>query len=268
MNGKHDQVLPLPRADHPVLARAIGDTPISAISLHLLLRGLGKAYVAGNPAHFEAAVVQSTLYPLEPVGFGANAPAMWTLLRAMSDWDCVSVSLDCAPALGNLIESETGRRVRYYGDVYHALTTPAATFQHDAVRLLTPADLPLLAAAPEEVRGAGWASALDLLEQGIVAGAVVDGQVVAIAFTSTRTPRHADIGVHTLAPWRRQGLATAAASLVAQQVQAAGQIPVWSTGEDNWASLRVAQKLGFAEVARLTYVIPERSGTRATESGA
>jgi len=32
-------------------------------------------------------------------------------------------------------------------------------------------------------------------------------------------------------------------------------VPVWSTGEDNVASLRVARKLGFEEVGRRTYVI-------------
>jgi RimJ/RimL family protein N-acetyltransferase len=31
---------------------------------------------------------------------------------------------------------------------------------------------------------------------------------------------------------------------------------VWSTGEHNLASLRVAAKLGFREVGRMTYVIP------------
>src|SRR2546428_793631 len=84
--------------------------------------------------------------------------------------------------------------------------------------------------------------------EGVAAGAVVDRRLVAIAITSARTARHADVGVATLAPWRRRGLATAAASLVTRAVQAAGQTPVWSCGEDNLASLRVARKLGFVEV--------------------
>ena len=79
---------------------------------------------------------------------------------------------------------------------------------------------------------------------------------LAIAFTSARTARHADIGVATLEPWRGRGFATAAASLVAGAIQADGQTPVWSTGEGNLASLRVAAKIGFVEVGRRTYVIP------------
>ena len=68
---------------------------------------------------------------------------------------------------------------------------------------------------------------------------------------------HADIGVATLEGWCGRNFASAAAALVAQQVQATGRTPVWSTGEDNLASQRVAQKLGFAEVGRRTYAIVE-----------
>jgi predicted GNAT family acetyltransferase len=65
--------------------------------------------------------------------------------------------------------------------------------------------------------------------------------------------------VYTKEAYRRRGFATAAASLVARRVQEAGQIPVWSAGGHNVASLRVAEKLGFEEVSRRVYVIPERA---------
>ncbi len=95
-----------------------------------------------------------------------------------------------------------------------------------------------------------------MFDEGVVAGAVVEGDLlVAIAFTHARSTRHADVAVNTLEEWRGRGLATAAASLVAQRLQEAGQRPMWSTGEDNSASLRVAQKLGFTPITRRTYVI-------------
>ena len=56
--------------------------------------------------------------------------------------------------------------------------------------------------------------------------------------------------------WRGRGFATAAACLVSQAVQAVGLTPVWSTGEDNYASQRIAEKLGFTQIVRRTYVIP------------
>jgi len=124
------------------------------------------------------------------------------------------------------------------------------------VRELSVADLDLLEAAPPELRGAGFGSTHDLLREGVVACAVVGGAVVSIGHTSARTSRYADIGVFTAEQWRGRGLATAAAALVATRVQETGQIPVWSTGEDNWASLRVAEKLGFRTTLQRTYVIP------------
>ncbi|MGI8859675.1 MAG: GNAT family N-acetyltransferase, partial [Rubrobacteraceae bacterium] len=51
----------------------------------------------------------------------------------------------------------------------------------------------------------------------------------------------------TLEGWRGRGLATAAASLVVGRVQRSDRVPVWSAGEDNYASLQVARKLGFVE---------------------
>ena len=95
-----------------------------------------------------------------------------------------------------------------------------------------------------------------MVTDGIAAGAIVDDNIVAIAHIYAETNLHADIGVSTLEAWRKKGFATAAASLVAQEIQARGKVPAWSCGEDNFASLRVAEKLGFTEVGRRTYVIP------------
>ena len=41
------------------MAGALGDTPETVISVHLLARGPCRAYVAGDPARFKGAVVQS-----------------------------------------------------------------------------------------------------------------------------------------------------------------------------------------------------------------
>ena len=131
------------------------------------------------------------------------------------------------------------------------MRSPITRLHHEATRLLTPDDLELVEAAPVEVRG----STREMLEEGVVAGTIVKGDLVAIAFTSARSARHADAAVNTLERWRGCGFATAAASLLARRLQEVGQIPVWSTEEDNRASLRVAQKLGFAPIAQRTYVI-------------
>ena len=68
------------------------------------------------------------------------------------------------------------------------------------------------------------------------------------------TVSYADIGVATDEAWRGMGFASAAASIVARRVQERGLTPVWSAGEDNIVSLRVAAKLGFKEVSRRVYL--------------
>jgi len=71
---------------HTCLLEAMGDTPWTVIAGRPLRRGLGRAYVAGDPAAFEAAVVQAAFDPpdwsvIESTGFGSHAEAKWAVLR-------------------------------------------------------------------------------------------------------------------------------------------------------------------------------------------
>ena len=164
-----------------VLADALGDTPETVISVHLLRRGLCRAYVAGDPACFEGAIVQDNLCPAEPMGFGEDAEVLWELLKGVRGWACVNVTPACAIPLGRIIEREMEARVRYYGDLYYTLSRPVSGFHNEAVRQLTLADLKLLESAPTEVRGNGFGSPRTLLMEGVVAAAVVSGRIVSIA---------------------------------------------------------------------------------------
>ncbi len=239
-----------------VLADVIGDTPMTVISGSRLKSGMCDAYVAGTQPEIAAALVFDAYCPDEPCGFGSDADALWQLLKATNSWGCINVDTACAKPLGALIEADTDTSVRYYGDVYHALLEPVHCYPNAAVRLLSLEDVKCLSKAPAEVQGNGYNTHEAMVTKGIAAGAVVDGNIVAIAHTYAETDLHTDIGVSTVETWRKNGFATAAASLVAQEIQAKGKVPVWSCGEDNFASLRVAEKLGFTEVGRRTYIIP------------
>ncbi len=250
----------MPKLTHPeclALAKHLGDTPMTVIAAARLQQGMCRAFVskAGEAAP-PAALVFDAFCPEEPSGFGTDADMLWALLKPHHGWSCVNVNAECAEPLGRLMAAETGQSVRYYGDIYHALLAPVRAHSNEAVRLLTAADGALLANAPEEVQGSGYKTPHEMVTAGIAAAAIVAGKIVAIAHVYADTHLHADIGVSTLEAWRGKGFATAAASLVAEQIQARGKVPAWSCGEDNAASLRVAQKLGFTEVARRTYVIP------------
>lgn len=242
---------------HPVLAVALGDTPDTVQSVHMLRRGLGNAYVAGDPARFKAAILQAVDWPEEPTGFGSDPDLLWELLQEVEGWTCILVDSDCAPALAAIMEAELGRRTRFLDDVAHLLTVPARVVRNQAVRQLTMADLELLRSAPLELRSGLWPGPRELLAEGIVACAVIGGEIVATALTTACSERYVDIGVYTREEVRGRGYATAAASLVARAVQEGGRTPVWSAGAHNAASLRVAQKVGFEEVSRRTYVILE-----------
>ena len=235
------------------LIETIEETPETVIPLHLMMQGVCKVYSVGDPASSRAVIVQGDNLREEPFGIGNDAKALWALLRHLDDWKVVDVSPAVAPRFGAIIREATGRRAWYYDDVYHTMTRPAPTFDDPAVRELTQEDMDLIKAAG--VDGANFRGGLPaLIEQGAIAGAVVDGRIVSTAQTAAITESYADIGVATDERWRGRGFATAAASIVARRIQETGRTPVWSCGEDNLASLRVAQKLGFQEVSRLTYV--------------
>ncbi len=240
-----------------VLADVLGDTPMTVISAARLKNGMCDAYVAGTLPDIDAALVFDAYCADEPCGFGTDAEALWHLLKATSGWGCVNVETACAASLGALIEADRDTPIRYYGDVCHALLAPVHDHPSEVVRLLTLADVPRLATAPADIQGNGYKTHASMVTEGIAAGAIVDNTIVAIAHTYAETDLHADIGVSTLEQWREKGFATAAASLVAQEIQAKGKVPAWSCGEDNSASLRVAKKLGFTEIGRRTYVIPD-----------
>lgn len=247
--------------DDPAGLRAIAatlpDTPETVISLHMLRRGLCRAYITGTTERYTALVIDTDGVPGEPSCYGEDPDAIWRILRDLPGWFAANMRESVGEAVGAHVRRDWGEQVTFYGDPHFTLQRQAPAISDPAVRLLKPADLPLLDAAPAEVRGAGFGSTRAMLDDGIVAAAIVDDAIVAIAHTSAITDHHADIGVSTLEPFRGRGFSTAAAALVAQTIQASGRTPVWSCGETNHASLRVAAKLGFEPALRRVYVISE-----------
>ena len=241
-----------------LVADALGDTPETAIPTHLLRRGLADAYIAGSLPHFDGAMVQSHSLPYEPWCFGTYPDVLWQLLRRLNGWGrrrmSPNVSADLAGPLSTLMKRTANVEVRQYGDVYHTLTRRVIEFATPEVRLLGLGDSDVLASFESDPSRLGFKTFEDLLKNGIAAGAVVDSQWVALAHTNAVTAHFGDIGVVTNAAWRGKGFASASASIVARRIQELGRTPVWSAGEDNVASLRVATKLGFVEVSRRVYL--------------
>jgi GNAT superfamily N-acetyltransferase len=246
---------PLDAQQCSLLAALLPDTPQTVISRAHLLWGTARAYAVGlTEVGFETAVVEDPGCPGEPMIFGHNPQQIANLMPRIPNWFCINVASEIAAELAPLLATRMETSMRQQGDVYHILTQPppATLLDRSDIRLLTPNDLPLLEAAPPELRGS---NPEHLLHQTAAAGAIVNNQLVAIAQNYALTEGYGDIGVFTLPAWRGRGLAAAAAALVARWLQENGRIPVWSCGEHNQASLRVAEKLGFVKNGRRVYII-------------
>jgi GNAT superfamily N-acetyltransferase len=244
------------------LIQVIGDAPETVIAVHQLRHGLCEAYAEAESGRHDAVVLRPSRPSDELMGFGPDVESLGRVLRGLPDWSCVCVEDGIARRLGPLLETELGRPVRYLMDIYHTLDRHVVAGSHPSARYLREADRDLLTSAPLDIRGAclGFGTFERLLEGGGIAGAVIEGELVAVASTWAVSERYADLSVVTAGPWRGRGLATACAGLVAAGIRRSGRVPVWSTGEDNVASLRVARKLGFEEVGRRTYVNPIAEG--------
>ena len=237
------------------LAHSLPDTPETVNLISQLRRGLANAWIEGKVNALETAVIEDRNQPGEPHVFGQDPEQIAAVLAQVPGWDCVNAALDIAPQIVPLVEAQTGCLVRLWGFVYHTLTQPSRVFSHPQVRLLTKEDWPLLEGAPYELQGPNPGRALFEMR---VAGGFVDGRLVAIAQLVATSAKYGEIGVHTLPPYRDQGLSTAAASLITQTIQSLGLIPVWACGENNQPSLHIAQKLGFIETSRRVYLILDR----------
>jgi RimJ/RimL family protein N-acetyltransferase len=250
------QIQTLSPHEYPILAQTLGDSPATVIPLHQLREGFAQATLVGSATDLEAVVIQAND---EPTGFGRNAEALWAILQTLSNWFCVEAETSLGHELAALATNE-GRACRLYtGIYYNTLTGPPhpQPQPHLETRLLTLDDMPIWQRAPGELQASGFKTPQELLARGCAAGSFANGELVALAQTYALSDRYADIGVHTAEAYRGRGLAACAAQLVMQQVQADGRISLWSTGEDNYASQRVAEKLGLRETLRRVYVIFE-----------
>lgn len=249
-------IAPADREQMKALADAIGGGPLTVQTCHYLRRGQCKAWVIGAVEAFEAAVIQWDAEPTEPEGYG-QPNAMWQVLREVPGWDCVNVEEKAAEALAKLMRREIGLPCGLYGDLQFVLRQQVRRYPHLQVHLVGPDNTEFVRQhMPEELETPQEFEAR--LAWGATAVAIVDGKVVADATTTAWTGGYANIAVETLPEHRKRGYCTAAAALVAEAVQKAGDVPVWSAGEGNAASLRVAQKLGFEQIARKTYVLKGR----------
>ncbi len=248
LEGKRDRLLAM-----------LVENPDTVVPIHVLTRGDCNIYVSGDQRPGSVAILQPKELPSEPIAFGSDANAIWQELTRVKGWQCILVDKEIALPLGEIISRQLKTPVSFLDDIYHIPRGQVLPFENQSVRRLMLDDITLLEILPHEARPIGfWGDLRTALTKGLVAGAIIEGKVVAASFVAARGRRYVDIGVYVLENYRRRGLATAAASFVARSVQSDGLIPVWGCGSHNLPSLKLARKLGFVEVSKRTYVIIER----------
>ena len=155
------------------LAEALGDSPETALPVHLLRLGGGQVHMVGELPDFEAVIIEDYSVGPELMGFGRDINAFWAILQDLCDWDAVNVPYDVGRPLANLIDEEMGRANHLVDDVYHLPGGPIPIHPHDDVRMLTYDDIPLLEAATDEIRDTLDGDLEVVMDQELIAGAVL-----------------------------------------------------------------------------------------------
>lgn len=177
--------------------------------------------VAGDPAALPAASAHSLL-----AGFvdaqSAFAPVLRAAFPDMVVWDRLVYELPAPPR-------------------------PAPS-DAAGVRRLGPGDVAHLEGLSDECAWISktWGGPAGLAASGAAWGALPDGRLASVACGFFRGRRYEDLGVVTEPACRGRGLAAACAAALCADVIARGRAPSWTTSPDNVASVRVAERLGFA----------------------
>ena len=237
------------------LAATLPVTPYFVIPYAGLRRGLDRAFVSGSHTNPEAVILQHRSDPAEPEYLGRNIEAGWSLLSRIPGWVCLNGLAEDMHRFAEIFTRHLRLPFHRVGDLFSTLENSPRPHPNPAVRLLGPSDIPLLGRFGANVWGNSYRTFEEMLTEGAVAGGFVEGRLISVSILSAQNGRYADVGVHTLEPYRRRGLSSAAAALVAGEAQVRGFVPIWSTGSDNFASRRVAAKLGFLPYGQCEYLV-------------
>ncbi len=90
-----------------------------------------------------------------------------------------------------------------------------------------------------------WNDARDFMEKGIGFTYLIDGKPASTAFAAYVHDNYLELGIETAPEFWGQGLALQVCTALIDYCLEKNLIPVWSCRDENTASVRLAQKLGF-----------------------
>lgn len=115
--------------------------------------------------------------------------------------------------------------------------------------IVLPADAPLPAALEQELQ---WART----RSRTIWTCFVDGEPACFAYAPWRSPAWFDVSVDTLPGFRQLGLGTIVGAAMIRAEQREGRQPVWGADEENYASRRLAERLGFVPTDEIWVCVP------------
>lgn len=102
-----------------------------------------------------------------------------------------------------------------------------------------------------------WRSEDRFCEYGLGYAAVVQNQVVCWCTAEYLSAERCGIGIETVQAYERRGVATATAAQFVQLCLDRGVAPFWECRANNVGSIRVAEKVGFTQLAEERYWVGE-----------
>jgi len=241
----------IPADRFPAVIDALGENTRTVIPFHFVLRRTASVW-ADDALR---SVVIRTAHPRPQVFvFGDDAPTLTDFIHNAGRARLYWVPEGCADDIECELRAWLGGGLDRLPDVQRTVDRavdipPPAGVE---LRRLRAADLPLLQSAHQELHWLyeSWGDWETVLSEGIVVGAIVDGEVASAGVTFARAAVLDDIGVATVSTYQRGGLSSACSALLVREILAQGRRPVWTVFVENTPSVRISERLGFRTMTR------------------
>jgi len=224
------------------LAQRLPDLPRLVEIRDLLLTGLGELFGVEEQPAISFALREVETATVFIVGAPSEA-AILAALRADQPEASVIAPPEQAERLVALLPTWKQSRI-----LLHRLAHPhrLPPIRADEVGILDPSTLAQLAIPTDLLQEIENRTALSP-----VVAAYAGKQPVAFCYAGALTESLWDIAIDTLEPYRRRGHAAHCVTYLIHHMHAQGKQPVWQAADDNPASWRLAQKIGFEPMDEL-----------------
>lgn len=228
------------------IAQRLPDIPRWVEARSLLLSGDCEVFGLDEASELSLAVREPSTGSVHVVGHPSRA-AIEDAVRAIMHDGCLIAVRELAPWLAQVLRGWTGTRA-----ILHLLREPARLpAVTPDVSFLDPDTIDRLPISTQLRRELHIGA-----EDSAIAAAFVKLQPVSFCYAGSVTESLWDVSIDTLPEYRRRGYAGLCAAYMIRHMETLGKEPVWGAVEENPASWRLAQKIGFVPVDEIALFEP------------